>query len=632
MNVYKPLCFLLLTGALAARPLPSANQLKYHEREVSMFMHFSMCTFAGCEQDTACRKNPPSLFQPNGLNTTQWLETAAALGAQEVCLTAHHTGGFALWQSNVTEYGVRQSSWRGGKADIVKEFVESCRTFNISPCLYFINAWDCYESGDTPAVYLAKQKGMLSELMNRSKYGKIDRFWFDQYGFPSHAGQSPAGLFPGAWKDIVAHVHKESPGTMMLPGPDGCLNPGEGGGGAYPIINYVNDTLHCSYNWMFPDKANSTASIDGVNYVPFESDLSIQNPGDAWFWHKGHVFDTGTQLWQKYLNVVGRGSHFILNNPPNTTGIIPEEFVQSVTEMGDAVRKSFGVDVGSTDGTVSGSCSTLEVVVKATGVFDAIVIQEDLSQGQYILGYSLEMQDATTKLWTPLQLDPKKAGQTIGQKSIIQLPASLTGASAVRIKCTKAIGGGGQTRVNLASMSLHKLVPPPLPPPQPLTLRSYAHTKKGPVGAMDTAPCADRDGGSCTTFTRAGYTLVREEAVVLCAPLTWCNAGSKMPAGTKRIDLIYDLKLDDNSLSDGSSAFTPAGYTNETTAETFYIYEAAQPSMISLDVYYNTKLQDHWVLASDASRLDATKRGYTKVGTLGYAHPTGNHYQQQLGI
>ena len=57
-----------------------------------------MCTFApkgGCEQDTACRSNPASLFDPSALDTTQWLRTAKALGAKEVCLTAHHTGGFA---------------------------------------------------------------------------------------------------------------------------------------------------------------------------------------------------------------------------------------------------------------------------------------------------------------------------------------------------------------------------------------------------------------------------------------------------------------------------------------------------------------------------------------------------------
>jgi len=91
-----------LLAAVSGSPArPTTEQLAYQKNDVSMFMHFSMCTFApsgGCEQDTACRSNPPSLFNPTALNTTQWMETAVALGAKEICLTAHHTGGFALFQ------------------------------------------------------------------------------------------------------------------------------------------------------------------------------------------------------------------------------------------------------------------------------------------------------------------------------------------------------------------------------------------------------------------------------------------------------------------------------------------------------------------------------------------------------
>ena len=81
----------------------------------------------------------------------QWLETAVAMGAKQVCLTAHHTGGFALWQTNQTDYGVRQSPWKGGKGDIVQEFVDSCHQFDISPCLYFINVRHVYWSYATRA-------------------------------------------------------------------------------------------------------------------------------------------------------------------------------------------------------------------------------------------------------------------------------------------------------------------------------------------------------------------------------------------------------------------------------------------------------------------------------------------------
>ena len=40
-----------------------------------------------------------SMFNPSNLSTDQWVETAVAFGAGEVCLTAHHEGGFALWDT-----------------------------------------------------------------------------------------------------------------------------------------------------------------------------------------------------------------------------------------------------------------------------------------------------------------------------------------------------------------------------------------------------------------------------------------------------------------------------------------------------------------------------------------------------
>ena len=278
---------------------PSPTQQAYMPHEQIMFVHFSMCTFAQCEQDTACRTNPPSLFDPTALNVTQWVETAVALGATQVCLTARHTGGFALWQTKHGSYGVRQSPWRGGRGDIVQEFTAACRRFGISPCLYFIPAWDCslyWESGGQPAAYLNRTLGMLGELLDVQTYGKIDRLWFDQYGWGDRGGgqlkngTSPDGLWPQSWSTIVDFVHAHSPGTVMLPGPDGCLTFGEGGAGAYPVVSYVNDTLLCSYACPANAAADSRTQLGcfqgaayqpdphGSIFVPYETTMSIQNP------------------------------------------------------------------------------------------------------------------------------------------------------------------------------------------------------------------------------------------------------------------------------------------------------------------------------------------------------------------
>lgn len=392
------------------------------------------------------------------------METAKALGATEICLTSHHTGGFALFQTNHTSYGIKESPYQDGKGDIVREFTTSCRKYGISPCLYFINAWDCWEAQDSPQGYMNATLGMLSDLMNQETYGKIDRFWFDQYGFgPVGPQESPHDLFPAAWPTIVEHVRKASPDTLMIPGPDGCITSGEAGDGAYPVVNYVEHTLLCSYP-SFPHTGNQSyyPDVNGQYYVPFESDLSIQNPGDAWFWHKGHVFDSASNLWAKYLATAGRGSHFILNVPPNTTGIIPEEFVESVRGMGDAVRYSFGLEtaVGSMAHPMTEECSNFEAVVTASGTFDTVVLQEDQTNGQKLLGYTLDVQDVGTKVWTPVKLDPKHAGQTVGLQSIALLEANVTQhVGAVRFRCVKAMG---DLKVSLSRFSLHTVRPPSL--------------------------------------------------------------------------------------------------------------------------------------------------------------------------
>jgi|EP01046_Picozoa_sp_COSAG06_P008571 alpha-L-fucosidase len=147
-----PLLLLLLlllepAGAGAGVPWPqgSPSQLRYLDNELSMFMHYSICTYNdGCDggqQDCNFEGKeqpwPASSFDPTGLDTEQWAETARDLGANQVCLTVHHTGGFALWPTNSTAYGVKESPFfaRTGR-DIVAEFVASMRKHGIEPCFY----------------------------------------------------------------------------------------------------------------------------------------------------------------------------------------------------------------------------------------------------------------------------------------------------------------------------------------------------------------------------------------------------------------------------------------------------------------------------------------------------------------
>jgi len=118
-------------------PLPSANQLRVMEMGLSQFMHFSVDPFSPGVQHNCVGGNPDcipaAMFNPTNLSTDQWVEAAAAFGAEEICLTAHHEGGFCLWDTKYSNYSVMHSPY--GK-DVVKQFVDSCKKYGIKPCYY----------------------------------------------------------------------------------------------------------------------------------------------------------------------------------------------------------------------------------------------------------------------------------------------------------------------------------------------------------------------------------------------------------------------------------------------------------------------------------------------------------------
>ena len=126
------------------------RQLEFMALEMSQFMHFGLPTFWDPPADFLHTKNPtyhdctttsidrgdqtrgsypclrPDLFQPTDLDADDWMRHATAMGMKEICLTAHHEGGFALWDTAYTNYSVMHSPY--GK-DVVAQFHEYMKGF-----------------------------------------------------------------------------------------------------------------------------------------------------------------------------------------------------------------------------------------------------------------------------------------------------------------------------------------------------------------------------------------------------------------------------------------------------------------------------------------------------------------------
>ena len=113
---------------------PTPKQLAWQELEVGMFIHYDINVFQpGWDHRQYATRPEASIFDPRKLNTDQWMEAAKSMGATYALFTAKHGSGFMCWQSDLYPYGMKQSPYKGGRGDIVQDFVDSCRKYGIEP-------------------------------------------------------------------------------------------------------------------------------------------------------------------------------------------------------------------------------------------------------------------------------------------------------------------------------------------------------------------------------------------------------------------------------------------------------------------------------------------------------------------
>src|SRR5215208_5588087 len=198
----------------SSRPVPTPGQLQWHRDELAMFVHFGVNTFTNREWGDGTES--PSIFNPTALDAHQWARTAKRAGFKAMVLTAKHHDGFCLWPSKTTTHSVASSPFRGGKGDVVREFVDACRAENLRAGLYCL-PWDRNSPvyGDSTR-YNDLFCDQLTELL--TQYGAIDEVWFDGANGEGPNGKKQVYDWPRFW----GLVRRLAPKAVMFSdaGPD----------------------------------------------------------------------------------------------------------------------------------------------------------------------------------------------------------------------------------------------------------------------------------------------------------------------------------------------------------------------------------------------------------------------------
>lgn len=415
---------------MAARLVPTPQQLAWQQMELTAFLHFGINTFTGREWGDG--KEDPALFNPSELDAEQWVRSLKEAGFKMVILTAKHHDGFCLWPTKTTAHSVASSPWKDGKGDVVKELRDACDKYGMKFGVY-LSPWDrnasCY--GDSPKYnqFFIEQ---LTELL--TNYGEVHEVWFDGAN-----GEGPNGkkqiydwkaiyetierLQPKAVKAIMGDdirwvgnergLGRETEWSATVKSPDAV---GDGQSKALGISSTSKDL----------GSRDMLAKANHLYWFPSEVDVSIR-PG--WFYHKEEDSKVKSlkHLMDIYFQSVGYNSVLLLNIPPDRRGLISDADVNRLKEFA-AYRKQIFADnrvKGGQKAWTAKQGETRTYDLKPKSPINVLMVQEDISKGQRVESFTIEA--LTNEGWKEVA-----QGTTVGYKRLFR----ITDVTATKLRLT----------------------------------------------------------------------------------------------------------------------------------------------------------------------------------------------------
>jgi alpha-L-fucosidase len=428
-----------IAAARQSRPVPSPSQLEWQRDELALFLHFGVNTFT--DREWGDGHEDPAIFAPARLDTRQWARAARAGGFRTMVLTAKHHDGFCLWPTKTTVHSVASSPWRGGRGDLVREFVDACRAEGLKPGLY-LSPWDRHEPryGDSPR-YNDFYADQLTELLTR--YGTIHEVWFDGANGEGPNGKKQEYDWPRTW----SLVRRLQPKAVMFSdaGPDVRWIGNENGMAGDPNWSTVDPAVVPYPGVSGPGVIRMLQRGDPAGSVwrPGETDVSIR-PG--WFHHPkdDERVKTVDQLVGLYFTSVGRNSKLLLNVPPTRDGVLHDTDVSRLAGMHERLTQTFREDVAAGRRMTwrgTGTHTAVAEIDLGRAVTVSIAdLREDIAHGQVVSSYTLEGRDAGD--WQTLV-----RGNTIGCRKLDRFTAAAV--RYLRLTITDSIDTPRQVRLGV---------------------------------------------------------------------------------------------------------------------------------------------------------------------------------------
>ncbi|MBN1349544.1 alpha-L-fucosidase [candidate division KSB1 bacterium] len=245
-------------------------------------------------------------FNPVKYDAEQWVSIAKNAGMKYIIITSKHHDGFCLWDSKYTDYDIVDAT--PYKRDILKQLSAACKRNHVRLGFYHSildwhhpdylprREWDLRptEYADFNR-YIDHMQAQLTELI--TAYAPISVIWFD-----------------GGWEHDAETYHAREVAQYLY-----HLKP--------DLI--INNRIALPLDFGTPEQRIPDKKITENDW---ETCMTING---TWGYHQDdHNWKSSKELIQKLADIATKGGNFLLNVGPTAEGLIPEQSVRVLEEMG----------------------------------------------------------------------------------------------------------------------------------------------------------------------------------------------------------------------------------------------------------------------------------------------------------
>jgi len=262
-----------------------------------------------------------SQFNPVKFNADEWVRMAKAAGMKYIVITSKHHDGFALFNSQVSDFDVMATPF---KRDILKELAEACRKAGgIRLCFYHsIMDWHHPDylprrdwETDRPAAganfdrYIQYMKAQLKELI--TSYGPLGVLWFD-------------GEWENTWteaygRDLYRYVRGLQP-DIIINNRVGASRSGMEG---------FSQDKESAGDFGTPEQTIPATGVPGLDWE------TCMTMNDNWGYNsRDKAFKPVRTMLRMLADIASKGGNYLLNVGPTAEGVFPPESVERLREIG----------------------------------------------------------------------------------------------------------------------------------------------------------------------------------------------------------------------------------------------------------------------------------------------------------